>query len=277
LHAGTTALADDEGNKQTVAIQTHVIPASVTLHKGSVESFISAVVASVGQASGFDIKAAAAEEHASAVAEQEGLLTEHAAAWSKLWRSRVEVEGAADSPRAWDVQTHVYSSLYYLQSSIRADWTLGGLSPGGLASQNYEGAVFMDQELYMAQGLLLFHPELTLSAAQYRIDGAEAAAKVAKVFGYKGLMYPWTSAANGYPFGCCNGQGGFENCIEQHITPDVAFFMQVWHVSSSSSTSTTTTITTTTTTTTTSSSSSSGSNSSSSSSSSNNSSSSSSR
>jgi trehalose/maltose hydrolase-like predicted phosphorylase len=39
-------------------------------------------------------------------------------------------------------------------------------------------------------------------------------------------MFPWTSAAKGYPFGCCAGGHNFENCIEQHITPDVGFFLQ---------------------------------------------------
>jgi hypothetical protein len=46
---------------------------------------------------------------------------------------------------------------------------------------------------------------------------------------YQGAMFPWTSAAGGYAFGCCDGNRGgegFENCIEQHITPDVAFWLQ---------------------------------------------------
>ena len=78
----------------------------------------------------------------------------------------------------------------------------------------------------LAGGLVLLQPQLAESAAQYRIESAPAAAKIAKVFGYDGLMFAWTSAANGAPFGCCDGRGGFENCIEQHVTPDVAFFFQ---------------------------------------------------
>jgi hypothetical protein len=82
LHVGTTSHADDEGHKQTAAIQTHVIPSSVTLHKGSVKSFISAVVSSVGQPNGFNISAAASEEHAAAVADESKLLDEHSEAWA---------------------------------------------------------------------------------------------------------------------------------------------------------------------------------------------------
>jgi hypothetical protein len=226
LHVGSTTLEDDAGHRPSVAIQTHTIPSKIVLQAGSVHSFVASVVSSVGEPVGYDIAAAAAREHASAVADADKLLAEHTEAWAELWLSRIEVEGEDDQPRAWDIQTHISSSFYYLVSSIRADWALGGLSPGGLASQNYEGAVFMDQELYMAQGLLMFHPELTLSAAQYRIDGKEAAAKIATLFGYDGLMFPWTSAAKGNAFACCSGHGSFENCLEQHITPDVAFFLQ---------------------------------------------------
>lgn len=43
-------------------------------------------------------------------------------------------------------------------------------------------------------------------------------------------MFSWTSAYKGRPFGCCAGKGAYEDCLEQHITPDVAFsFMQYFH------------------------------------------------
>ncbi len=81
----------------------------------------------------------------------------------------------------------------------------------------------------MAAGLLLLHPPLAAAAAQYRINGLPAAKHLSTLFGYSGAMYPWTSAAAGYAFGCCDGNKGgegFENCIEQHITPDVTFALQ---------------------------------------------------
>jgi hypothetical protein len=49
-----------------------------------------------------------------------------------------------DISRALDVATHAASSLYYLASSVREDWPVG-ISPGGLSSGSYNGAVFMDQ------------------------------------------------------------------------------------------------------------------------------------
>lgn len=81
----------------------------------------------------------------------------------------------------------------------------------------------------MAAGLLLLQPSLALGAAQYRIDALPAAKTLSGLFGYQGAMFPWTSAAGGYAFGCCDGNKhgeGFEDCIEQHITPDVSFALQ---------------------------------------------------
>ena len=85
------------------------------------------------------------------------LLDEHIAAWHTLTKRRIEVGGASTSPRAWQLQGHFWSSYYFLLSSIRADWSLGGLSPGGLSSQNYEGAVFMDQELYVGRWISILN------------------------------------------------------------------------------------------------------------------------
>jgi trehalose/maltose hydrolase-like predicted phosphorylase len=229
VHHGTIAAPNDDGTSPTVAIVVDAVPSSVSLSRAGRTSarFVAVVVASVGMAPSFNVTAAAVSEHtAMQPVATATLVREHVAAWTELTSSRIEVGGRASSERAWQIQTHFASSYYYLLSTVRADWSLGGFSPGGLASQNYEGAVFMDQEFYMAGGLVLMQPQLAMSAARYRIESAPAAAKIAKVFGYDGLMFAWTSAANGAPFGCCDGKGGFENCIEQHITPDVVFFFQ---------------------------------------------------
>merc|ERR1711924_433118 len=111
--------------------------------------FVAVVIASVGIPSSFNVTAAAAAEHAEVSAiDPAELLQEHTEAWAKLTSSNIEVGG--DSSRAWSMRTHFWSAYYFLMSSIRSDWSLGGLSPGGLASQNYEGAVFMDMDLHMA-------------------------------------------------------------------------------------------------------------------------------
>lgn len=40
------------------------------------------------------------------------------------------------------------------------------------------------------------------------------------------LRFPWCAVSFGRSAGCCDGKGGYELCLEQHITPDVGFSMQ---------------------------------------------------
>eukprot|EP00947_MAST-08B_sp_MAST-8B-sp1_P005903 g5903.t1 len=246
---GRVSSANDDGTRPAVAMVVDAVPPSVTLSLSSpgqaTVRFVAVVTSDLEggpAAASLDALMAAATAEHKAVSAIGGtkLLDEHVQAWLSLTSTaRINIGGgggggggggAQKSRRALELQSHFSSSYYYLLSTIRADWSKGGMSPGGLASQNYEGAVFMDQEFYMAQALLLFHPELTRSAARFRIDSAAASgSKIAQIFGYKGVMFAWTAAASGNPFGCCDGKGGFENCIEQHITPDVSFFlMQIY-------------------------------------------------
>ena len=61
------------------------------------------------------------------------LLAEHVAAWSTRWeQGSLEVAGDLFLAQALN------SSLYAIRASIRSDWPFG-LSPGGLASNAYEG------------------------------------------------------------------------------------------------------------------------------------------
>jgi trehalose/maltose hydrolase-like predicted phosphorylase len=61
---------------------------------------------------------------------------------------------------------------------------------------------------------------------EFRMEGLAAAKAQAAVFGYKGAQFPWCTVSFGRSSGCCTGKGGFELCLEQHITPDVGFAMQ---------------------------------------------------
>ena len=65
----------------------------------------------------------------------------------------------------------------------------------------------------------------------YLFDAAGLAAAYAQasVFGWKGAQFPWCTVSFGRSSGCCSGSGGFELCLEQHITPDVGFAMQQFY------------------------------------------------
>jgi trehalose/maltose hydrolase-like predicted phosphorylase len=124
----------------------------------------------------------------------------------------------------------VNASLYYILSSIRSDWDFS-LSPGGLASNSYNGHVFWDAETWMYPPLLILHPEIAASMIRYRFNTRNGAIDKALSYksNYKGTMFAWESAFTGQetcPLSAPTGQ------LEQHISADVAFaVIQYWRMS----------------------------------------------
>ena len=113
----------------------------------------------------------------------DALLDQHRAAWGKLWRSDITIDGDAQA------QTVVHSDLYYLLATSTADtrWPMGacGLTPG------YTGHAFWDSDTWIFPALLLLHPERAKSLAVFRAHTLPAAQARAKERGLKGAMYPW--------------------------------------------------------------------------------------
>ncbi|WP_433192356.1 discoidin domain-containing protein [Nocardia sp. CA-107356] len=118
------------------------------------------------------------------------LLAHTSAAWRALWRADIEVP---DQP---DVQTWARGALYSLYSSTNSQQD-NSISPVGLSSDNYAGAVFWDADIWMFPGLLQFAPELAKSVVEYRYRTLPAAQANARRLGYRGAFYPWTSAGRG--------------------------------------------------------------------------------
>lgn len=70
-------------------------------------------------------------------------LEQHLAEWANIWgQGRIDIVGNDT------VSAAVYSSMYYIMSSLREDWTFG-LSPGSLSSDDYSGHTFWDQVLHL--------------------------------------------------------------------------------------------------------------------------------
>jgi hypothetical protein len=183
---GNTTRKNESGLTDTAVIVSRAVPASLTLRAGTVERFMATVTTTVAMPAGYDPAGAALREYSSATAAAATLLATHSAAWGALWvAGSIEVE-PADPPdrsgRALDIQSHLYSSFYYLLSSIREDWPHGALNPGGLASDNYD-TVFFDMEFYMEPALLWFWPPLARAMTEFRFEGLGAAEKQADVFG----------------------------------------------------------------------------------------------
>jgi Trehalose and maltose hydrolases (possible phosphorylases) len=110
------------------------------------------------------------------------LYATHSEAWKQVWsHSNITINN-----NLYLLQT-VYTSLYYIFSSVREDWK-HGLSPGGLPmGYEYLGHTFWDQETWMYPPILMFHPEIAKSLLDYRFERLEAAQEIAKRYKFKGL------------------------------------------------------------------------------------------
>ncbi len=137
----------------------------------------------------------------------------HVAAWDKIWERDVEIEGDDQS------QKDVRFMLYHLYSFCREGNDLS-LSPMGLSGLGYNGHVFWDTELWMYPALLMMNPGMAKSLLEYRFKRLEAAKQNAFAHGYRGAMFPWESAEDGFeqaPVWALTGP------FQQHITACVGW------------------------------------------------------
>jgi trehalose/maltose hydrolase-like predicted phosphorylase len=154
----------------------------VKVQKGRTYTFTKFVAAS-REGWGGDARADVALATAARSAGFDALLDQHRAAWRKLWRSDIAIDGDAQA------QTVVHSDLYYLLATSTPDtrWPMGacGLTPG------YTGHAFWDSDTWIFPALLLLHPERAKSLAVFRAHTLPAAQARAQARGLKGAMYPW--------------------------------------------------------------------------------------
>lgn len=137
----------------------------------------------------------------------------HSQAWEELWESDIIVEGDLRSQRA------IRSALYHLYSFARAG-TAYSLSPMGLSGLGYNGHIFWDTEMWMYPPLLMMQPDIAQSLLDYRFERIDAARQNAFAHGFKGVMFPWESAADGSedtPVWATTGP------FQHHITADVGW------------------------------------------------------
>lgn len=106
----------------------------------------------------------------------------------------------------------------------------------GLSGEGYRGHVFWDTEIFMLPYFLHTNPELARRLLQYRLDRMDQARDNAIQNGYRGLMFPWESAATGTEetpkYASMNILTGKAARVwagdkEHHITADIAY--AAWH------------------------------------------------
>lgn len=140
------------------------------------------------------------------------LLVQHTNLWADLWHGDIIIEGDLQS------QQDVRLGLYHLYAFGRGDSDLS-IAPMGLSSQNYNGHIFWDTELWMYPPLLLLNQDIARSLVNYRSDRLEVAKRKALNFGYKGAMFPWESDDTGEE---ATPAWALTGTFEHHITADVA-------------------------------------------------------
>ncbi|KAJ6648423.1 Protein-glucosylgalactosylhydroxylysine glucosidase, partial [Pseudolycoriella hygida] len=156
------------------------------------------------------------------------ILSSHTDEWNKFWTSSgISVEGNDELDKS------IHSSLFFLSSALPSLNTSGiyqipfyglapsGLGRGGILLSEYQGHSFWDTEIWMLPPVLLLEPEWSKAALNYRYQGRNAAADIAKDTGYEGYRFPWEGGYTGCETtpDCCP-QNPF---YQQHITAGVAY------------------------------------------------------
>ncbi len=150
------------------------------------------------------------------------LIDQHKKLWDDLWQGDIIIEGDLQS------QLDVRLGLYHLYAFSRGDSNLS-ISPMGLSSQNYNGHIFWDTELWMFPPLLMLNQDIARSLVNYRSDRLNKAKEKAINFGYKGAMFPWESDDTGEE---ATPAWALTGTFEHHITADVAIaFWNYYRVS----------------------------------------------
>ena len=140
------------------------------------------------------------------------LLNNHRKLWAELWESDIEIEGNHTD------QLDIRLALYHLYAFSRGDSDLS-IAPMGLSSQNYNGHIFWDTELWMYPPLLLLNQQIARSLVNYRTNRLDKAKQKAINYGFKGAMFPWESDDTGEE---TTPSWALTGTFEHHITADIA-------------------------------------------------------
>ncbi|WP_069161514.1 discoidin domain-containing protein [Nocardia altamirensis] len=143
-----------------------------------------------------------------------GLLADSARAWRSLWQGDIEIPGAPE------LQSWARGALYSLYSATNSQQD-NSISPVGLSSDNYAGAIFWDADIFMFPVLLQLSPQLAKSVVEYRYKTLPAAQANARQLGFRGAFYPWTSESRG-ALAECHSWDPPHCLIQIHLQGDIS-------------------------------------------------------
>jgi trehalose/maltose hydrolase-like predicted phosphorylase len=140
------------------------------------------------------------------------------AAWDELWKGRIVITGA---DVRW--QGLIDAAFFYLNTSVHPS-SSASTSIFGLATWHdyhyYFGHVMWDIEAFAIPPLCLLQPHAAEALLDYRVRHLESARANARLYGRRGLQFPWESApGSGEEAAPMPGTAAWH---EDHVSLDVA-------------------------------------------------------
>lgn len=113
--------------------------------------------------------------------------------WQKLW-DKIDVKIEGDRVAQKLIRMH----MFHLLATASPHNTVidAGIPARGLHGEAYRGHIFWD-EIFVLPFYNMHFPEVSKSALMYRYRRLDKARKYARVYKYKGAMYPWQSGSDG--------------------------------------------------------------------------------
>lgn len=157
------------------------------------------------------------------------LLKAHERAWEQLWqRCHLDMD---DKEQLRYFRLHIFHILQnFSPHTTKLDV---GVPPSGWQGEEYHGQVFWD-ELFVFPFLTFHFPDSARALLYYRYNRLDAARQMAREHGYRGAMFPWRSASDGYdetpPFQFNPISGHWlqdYTYLQRHIGSIIAF--NVWY------------------------------------------------
>ena len=148
----------------------------------------------------------------------EALRARNRAVWAELWKGRIRLVGAGER---W--QALADAAFFYLNTSVHSS-SPASTSIFGLATWHdyhyYFGHVMWDIEAFAVPPIAVLQPEAAEALLNYRFLHLEGARRNARLFGRRGLQFPWESGpGSGEETAPLPGTAAWH---EDHVSLDVA-------------------------------------------------------
>ncbi|MEN8117412.1 MAG: glycosyl hydrolase family 65 protein [Bacteroidota bacterium] len=123
----------------------------------------------------------------------DAILKDSEQAWKKIW-DNIDIQIEGDPKSQMLVRLHLYHLM--VSASPNNKHIDAGIAARGLHGEAYRGHIFWD-ELYIMPLYNLLLPEVAKSILNYRYRRLNKAREYAKVYGFRGAMFPWQSGSDG--------------------------------------------------------------------------------